>query len=127
MTTTDDANATRRGSGSNDLLGLVERLRQRTPPKHGGREADAWAHHWNLTPGDSELHAEAAKRLHELEHEAAFYRRRVQALEQWQSRMRDPERTVVCDILANGFTLDHPDYEWTLLYAPPKGQKGEEL
>lgn len=23
--------------------------------------------------------------------------------------------------------LDHPDYEWTLLYAPPKGQKGEEL
>lgn len=91
-----------------DQLGLVERLRQRTLPKHGGRQADAWAHHWNLTPGDSELHAEAAKRLVELEREAAFYRRRVQALEQWQSRMRDPERTVVCDILANGFTLDPP-------------------
>jgi hypothetical protein len=94
--------------GSNDPLGLVERLRQRTLPKHGGREADAWAHHWNLTLGDSELHAEAGKALKQLEHEAAFYRRRVQALEQWQSRMRDPERTVVCDILANGFTLDPP-------------------
>lgn len=42
----------------------MERLRQRTLPKHGGREADSWAHHWNLTPGDSELHAEAA---HEIE------------------------------------------------------------
>ena len=91
-----------------DQLGLVERLRQRTLPKHGGREADSWAHHWNLTPGDSELHAEAGKALERLEHEAAFYRRRVQALEKWQSRMRDPERTVVCDILANGFTLDPP-------------------
>jgi hypothetical protein len=35
-----------------------------------------------------------------------FYRRRVQALEQWQSKMRDPERTVVCDIIANGCTLE---------------------
>jgi len=55
-----------------------------------------------------ELFADAAKVLSRLEHEAAFYKRRVQALEQWQSRMRDPERTVVCDILANGFTLDPP-------------------
>lgn len=54
------------------------------------------------------LHAEAAKLLEELEHEVAFYRRRVEAMQQWQSRMRDPERTVVCDILANGFTLDPP-------------------
>jgi hypothetical protein len=45
---------------------------------------------------------EAADRL---EHEARFYRRRCDALQQWQSRMRDPERTVVCDILANGFTM----------------------
>jgi hypothetical protein len=55
-----------------------------------------------------ELFADAAKVLSRLEHEAAFYRRRVQALGGWQSRMRDPERTVVCDILANGFTLDPP-------------------
>jgi hypothetical protein len=35
-----------------------------------------------------------------------FYKRRVEALQQWQSKMRDPERTVVCDILANGHTLE---------------------
>lgn len=46
--------------------------------------------------------------LEELERrqfEADFYRRRCEALQEWQSRMRDPERTVVCDILANRFTL----------------------
>lgn len=35
-----------------------------------------------------------------------FYRRRVQALQQWQSKMRDPERTIVCDIIANGCALE---------------------
>lgn len=35
-----------------------------------------------------------------------FYKRRCDALQSWQSKMRDPERTIVCDILANGFTLD---------------------
>lgn len=35
----------------------------------------------------------------------AFYRRRYEMLQQWQSKMRDPERTIVCDILANGQTL----------------------
>lgn len=43
--------------------------------------------------------------LDDLQFEADFYRRRCDALQAWQSRMRDPERTVVCDILANGFTL----------------------
>jgi hypothetical protein len=37
-----------------------------------------------------------------------FYRRRVNALSKWQKRMREPERTAVCDILANGRTLDPP-------------------
>lgn len=41
----------------------------------------------------------------ETEFSLAFYKRRCDALQQWQSRMRDPERTVVCDILANGCTL----------------------
>jgi hypothetical protein len=90
MKTDQATNATPEAVCSTAMLGLVERLRQRTLPKHGGREADAWAHHWNLTPGDSELHAEAGKALERLEQEAAFYRRRVQALEQWQSRMRKP-------------------------------------
>jgi hypothetical protein len=35
-----------------------------------------------------------------------FYKRRADALQQWQSKMRDPERTIVCDILANGCTLE---------------------
>jgi hypothetical protein len=35
-----------------------------------------------------------------------FYKRRADALQEWQSKMRDPERTIVCDILANGCTLE---------------------
>lgn len=50
----------------------------------------------------------ALEELTELRNTVAFYRRRCDALQAWQSRMRDPERTVVCDILANGFTLDPP-------------------
>jgi len=42
----------------------------------------------------------------EQESSLAFYKRRCDALQQWQSKMRDPERTVVCDILANGHTLE---------------------
>lgn len=41
----------------------------------------------------------------EQKRQADFYSRRCNALQKWQSRMRDPERTVVCDILANGYTL----------------------
>lgn len=37
-----------------------------------------------------------------------FYKRRVQLLEREQHRMRDPERTLVCDILANGQLLPDP-------------------
>ena len=42
------------------------------------------------------------KALHSLD----FYRRRINALQEWQSKMRDPERTIVCDIIANGHTLE---------------------
>lgn len=31
-----------------------------------------------------------------------FYKKRIEELEQIQSQMRDPERKMVCDILANG-------------------------
>lgn len=44
-------------------------------------------------------------KLQDARNEAAFYRRRCEALQQWQSHMRDPERTIVCDILANGCML----------------------
>ena len=54
---------------------------------------------------DDETVADAMTRL---EHSESFYRRRCEALQAWQSSMRDPERVIVCDILANGFTLDQP-------------------
>jgi len=57
------------------------------------------------------------KRIAALEHEAQFYKRRCDAMQEWQSRMRDPERTVVCDILANGFTLDPSTGRYAVLEA----------
>ncbi|MFM7011882.1 MAG: hypothetical protein ACKO0Z_21560 [Betaproteobacteria bacterium] len=35
-----------------------------------------------------------------------FYKTRCDLLQRMQSNMRDPERQVVCDILANGMLLD---------------------
>jgi regulator of replication initiation timing len=34
-----------------------------------------------------------------------WYKRRIDLLQEWQSKMRDPERTIVCDIIANGLTM----------------------
>ena len=50
---------------------------------------------------------------------AEFYRRRCEALQSWQSKMRDPERIIVCDILANGKTLD-PAFAGDRYTAPPQ-------
>ena len=50
--------------------------------------------------------ADMCKEVDRLRGDYIFYKRRCEALQRWQSSMRDPERTVVCDILANGFTLD---------------------
>ncbi len=43
-----------------------------------------------------------------------FYRSRVQTLQRWQSKMRDPERTIVCDIIANGCTLEPAGGRYTV-------------
>lgn len=40
---------------------------------------------------------------------ALWYLRRIQLLEREQYRMRDPERTIVCDIIANGQLLPDPN------------------
>jgi hypothetical protein len=48
-----------------------------------------------------------------------FYKRRADALQEWQSKMRDPERTIVCDILANGCTLEPAGDRYT---TPPAAQ-----
>ena len=41
----------------------------------------------------------------DLERSLEFYKARMNNLQCWQSSMRDPEWKIVCDILANGFTL----------------------
>ncbi len=40
-----------------------------------------------------------------LQDELTFYKRRVELFQQWQNKMGDPERTIACDILANGQML----------------------
>ena len=53
--------------------------------------------------------AELEAELKGAEFSRDFAARRCELLQQWQSRMRDPERQIVCDILANGLTLPDPD------------------
>lgn len=45
---------------------VVTCLKQRVLPEHGGRKEDSWDHHWNLTNGDSQLHARAADEIERL-------------------------------------------------------------
>lgn len=52
---------------------------------------------------------EREQELADLRSSLDFYRRRVELLQTWQQRMRDPERTIVCDIIANGQTLPDAD------------------
>ena len=50
---------------------------------------------------------EMIERLELAESSVAWHRRRWMALQMHQSKMREPERTMVCDILAHG-ELMHP-------------------
>jgi len=50
---------------------------------------------------------EMIERLEGAEASAEWHRRRWMALQMHQKKMREPERTIVCDILANG-ELMHP-------------------
>ena len=50
-----------------------------------------------------------------------FYKRRCDLLQSIQPRMRDPERTMVCDVLANGHLLQGGDGQPDKArYAPPE-------
>lgn len=53
-----------------------------------------------------DLLSEAAPQIRELQSSEQFYRRRCEELQLIQNRMRDPERQMVCDILANGIPRD---------------------
>ena len=48
---------------------------------------------------------EAQAEIDQLRSSLDFYKRRADALQKAQQKMRDPERTIVCDILANGHLL----------------------
>lgn len=50
------------------------------------------------------------KRMNSLD----FYKRRCEALQAIQDKMRDPERKAVCDILANGFTYVYDEDKFKL-------------
>ena len=50
---------------------------------------------------------EMIERLEEAEASVAWHQRRWMALQAHQRKMREPERTIVCDIIANG-ELMHP-------------------
>ena len=51
---------------------------------------------------------ELLKMMKDLKSSLVFFKPRCEQLQQQQSKMRDPERTMVCDILANGKLL-YPD------------------
>jgi len=44
-------------------------------------------------------------RIGDLERKVDFYQKRVELLQSVQHNMRDPERTIACDIIANGELL----------------------
>lgn len=50
--------------------------------------------------------ARLRQRIAALEAELRFYKKRCDELQKIQHRMRDPERQMVCDILANGLPRD---------------------
>ena len=74
------------------LLGLLADIRAAVGDKEG-----------NLTQDELVRHC---KKLHSSER---FYRQRCELLEREQKHMRDPERVLVCDVLANGALLPDPE------------------
>jgi hypothetical protein len=58
-------------------------------------------------PGCDKI-SEQNERIATLAHAKEFYRRRTLLLERMQKTMRDPERRLVCDILANAQLLPDP-------------------
>jgi hypothetical protein len=79
------------------------------------RQFNEWQRGCNavLRPNSSDIGkaidaaVEMIEQLEAAESSAAWHRRRWMALQMHQQRMREPERTIVCDIIANG-ELMHP-------------------
>jgi predicted nuclease with TOPRIM domain len=60
---------------------------------------------WNTLLSARDRISELEKENTELKDSLDFYKSRCESLQEQQSNMRDPERTIVCDILANGKLL----------------------
>ena len=56
-------------------------------------------------PQPAKREPEVQAEIDQLRSSLDFYKRRADALQKAQQKMRDPERTIVCDILANGHLL----------------------
>ena len=63
----------------------------------------------NLIKIDTEIIEYLETQVAKLEASRDFYRSRCELLQQTQKYMRDPERTIVCDILANNTLLPDPE------------------
>ena len=80
-------------------------LRQLTEWRRGGA---APLHYSPSEIGEAiDAAVEMIERLEAAESSVVWHRRRWMALQMHQMKMREPERTMVCDILANG-ELMHP-------------------
>lgn len=53
-----------------------------------------------------EMNQDLVEEINDLKRSRDWYKNRVDKLQKIQSQMRDPERTIVCDILANGMLLN---------------------
>lgn len=77
---------------------------------------------WVAGGGIGILHTRAEDTISQIEsllfedvaNSLAFYKRRCEALQAIQDKMRDPERKAVCDILANGITYVYDDGQYKL-------------
>ena len=100
------------------LKGDIERLEAAQRPWVGSGDLED-SNAYQTPPAQTEQELE--KQLRDALGSLDFYRRRVKVLQQWQSKMRDPERTIVCDILANGHTLEPAGDRYT----PPAAQSAQ--
>jgi len=82
-----------------ETLAQLEAWQKQSDANPGARGADIDVARRLIRHGIS-----AAKEIIKLRQSRDFYMRRCQALQAVQSKMRDPERNAVCDILANGST-----------------------
>jgi hypothetical protein len=63
---------------------------------------------WEIAKYERDSHDDLSNARKELHTSKQFYQRRFDLLQKAQRLMREPERTLVCDILANGALLPDP-------------------